>query len=277
MKISLIIPAYNEEQLIGSCLQSVVEHATDQLSEIIVIDNASSDRTAEIARSFPGVRVVREAQKGLSYARQRGLQEATGDLLAFVDADCRLSPDWIHLVRDVFDGLPDTVCLSGRYCYYDGSVLLRALLNILWWLSAPLAYRLVGYMVVGGNFVAKKSALEAIGGFDLEIPFYGEDTDIARRLSSVGRVLFRMRFHNSSSTRRFVKEGVILSCARYVMNFLWPVIFHRPFSQSYLDVRLESHLNGRLLFSGTLGRLIAETRSVYAGIHRRYMGLSSNK
>jgi glycosyltransferase involved in cell wall biosynthesis len=237
LKISLVIPAYNEELLIGTCLRSVAEHAANEFSEVIVIDNASFDRTAEIAKGVLGVRVVHEARKGLSYARQRGLEEATGDLLAFVDADTRLPPNWIHTVRDVFASSPETVCLSGRYCYYDGSFVLRALLNILWWLSAPLAYRLVGYMVVGGNFVARKAALEAIGGFDLEIPFYGEDTDIARRLSSTGRVVFRMSFYNNTSVRRFVGEGVAVTCARYAINFLWPVIRHRPFTKTYRDIR----------------------------------------
>jgi glycosyltransferase involved in cell wall biosynthesis len=240
MKISLIIPAYNEEQLIGSCLQSVAKHGVDQFSEIIVIDNASSDRTAEIAGSFPGVRVVRETRKGLSYARQRGLETATGDLLAFVDADTRLPAGWAHMVQEEFGRSSEIVCFSGRYSYYDGSFFLRTLLNIFWWLSAPLAYQLVGYMVVGGNFVARRTALEVIGGFDLKILFYGEDTDIARRLSSTGRVVFRMRFHNSTSTRRFVKEGLIVTSARYAINFIWPVIFHRPFSRSYFDVRSEA-------------------------------------
>jgi glycosyltransferase involved in cell wall biosynthesis len=243
MKISLIIPAYNEERLIGPCLQSVAKNAANQFSEIIVIDNASNDRTAEVAQNFPDVRVVREARKGLSYARQRGLQEATGDLLAFVDADSRMPPRWIHTVRDVFARRPGVVCLSGRYKYYDAAFFLRGILNVFWWLSAPAAYHLVGYMVVGGNFVARKTALEAIGGFNLEIPFYGEDTDIARRLHSTGRVLFCMSFHNCTSARRFVAEGLIVTCARYVMNFLWPVIFHRPFSKSYSDVRSKDPLS----------------------------------
>ena len=82
-------------------------------------------------------------------------------------------------------------------------------------------------MAVGGNFIVRKSALEAVGGFNCEIPFYGEDTDIAQRLSAVGRVLFRMGFYNNTSARRFIEEGTLLTCARYAMNFVWPVLFDK--------------------------------------------------
>jgi len=237
MKISLVIPAYNEEKVIGPCLESVGKQGANAFVEIIVVDNASCDRTAHIASAFTRVKVVREARKGLSYARQRGLQEATGELLAFIDADTRLPSDWINMVRDVFARLPHVVCLSGPYSYYDGSLLLRVTLHLLWRTFAPVAYWLVGYMVVGGNFVVKTSAIRMVGGFNLDIPFYGEDTDIARRLSSVGRVLFRMRLHNYTSTRRFLKEGLLATCGKYAVNFLWPVLFHRPFTKSYYDVR----------------------------------------
>ena len=76
-----------------------------------------------------------------------------------------------------------------------------------------------------------------MGGFDATIPFYGEDTDIARRLSAIGQVIFRMNFTNWTSMRRFRAEGIIMTSARYAVNFLWPVVFHRPFSRTHRIVR----------------------------------------
>jgi glycosyltransferase involved in cell wall biosynthesis len=63
MTISLIIPAYNEEKYIGSCIEYALRHAHDHVDEIIVIDNASTDNTKKIAESYPGVRVITEHKK----------------------------------------------------------------------------------------------------------------------------------------------------------------------------------------------------------------------
>jgi glycosyltransferase involved in cell wall biosynthesis len=237
MKISLIIPAHNEEKYIGACLAHAIENSGGAFHEIIVVDNVSTDKTAEIAKKYPGVRVVHEARKGLTRARERGLKEATGDFLAYIDADTRLPKKWIETLTKTLATEPHLVCLSGPYTYYDAPLHKKIILNGTWWLSAPLTYRIVGYMVLGGNFVAKKSALEAMGGFDQNIEFYGEDTDIARRLSKHGKVIFKMGFSMPSSSRRFHAEGLIKTNLVYGLNYLWQVIFHKPFTNTYHDIR----------------------------------------
>ena len=89
--LSLIIPAYNEEAYIGPCLDSVLQNAMGRFHEIIVVNNASTDRTYEVARARRDVRVVHETQNGICYARQRGFEEATGEILAISMRirDCR--------------------------------------------------------------------------------------------------------------------------------------------------------------------------------------------
>src|SRR3989344_7732916 len=154
LKISLIIPAYNEEKYIGECLLSARKHAAD-FCEIIVINNASTDKTADIAKSFPGVRVVDEPQKGLARARQRGLLEASGDIIAFIDADCRLPSHWFKDVLKEFSCNPNLAALSGTYRYYDLPRFQKFMAE-LGWRTAPPVYRAVGYMILGGNFAAKK-------------------------------------------------------------------------------------------------------------------------
>jgi len=239
MKISIVIPAYNEEHYIGDCIDAVKKHAGDKIHEIIVINNRSTDRTEEIAIQ-KGARVVYEALKGLTRARQRGLIEATGDLLAYIDADTRMPRGWVEKAETLYAKYPDMVCLSGPYRYYDGSVWKRTVMNILWYVTAPIPYRLIGYMTLGGNFIAKKEALTAMGGFDTSIDFYGEDTDIARRLSSFGKVRFRMDFFIYSSSRRFTSEGLIKTNIVYALNFIWEVLFHRPFTKRYQDIRIKN-------------------------------------
>jgi GT2 family glycosyltransferase len=95
----------------------------------------------------------------------------------------------------------------------------------------------VGSMVQGGNFVVLRSALERIGGFNLSISFYGEDTDIARRMSAVGNVLFTHELKMYSSARRLKKEGLLLMAARYTINYIWTTFLKRPFSHDHIDIR----------------------------------------
>ena len=91
VNISLIIPAHNEEKYLPGCLQNIAPHV-GRLLEVIVVDNASADDTAEVARQFQFARVVHEPRKGLLWARQRGFLESRGDHLAYIDADCRMPP-----------------------------------------------------------------------------------------------------------------------------------------------------------------------------------------
>jgi GT2 family glycosyltransferase len=95
----------------------------------------------------------------------------------------------------------------------------------------------VGSMVQGGNFVITRQALEEIGGFNLAITFYGEDTDIARRLNDVGEVRFTFELKMFSSARRLKNEGMLTMAARYSINYLWTTFFKRPFTHTHIDIR----------------------------------------
>jgi glycosyltransferase involved in cell wall biosynthesis len=87
MTLSIVIPAFNEEKYIGDCLKSCLKFAPANLREIIVVDNASTDRTAEVARGYgPLVRVVSQPKKGLTHARQAGFEAAQGDIMMSIDA-----------------------------------------------------------------------------------------------------------------------------------------------------------------------------------------------
>jgi GT2 family glycosyltransferase len=98
----------------------------------------------------------------------------------------------------------------------------------------------VGSMVQGGNFVVSRPALENIGGFNLDITFYGEDTDIARRLNEVGEVLFTLDLKMLSSGRRLRHEGILTMAARYSVNYFWTTFLKRPYTREHIDVRESS-------------------------------------
>ena len=244
MTLSFVIPAYNEEAYLGACIESILSQ-TAGLSEdveIIVVNNGSTDRTREVVRSYPGVKLVDEPRKGLPYARQAGFLASRGTLIANVDSDSRLTPGWIERVLRTFRQQPDLASLSGPLLYYDLTPRQRSLVN-LFYLAAWLTYITnkyvlrVGAMVQGGNFVVSRAALKRIGGYDVSITFYGEDTDIARRLHEVGPVLFTFDLKMFSSARRLKHEGMFTIAARYSINYLWTIFFKRPFTREHIDVR----------------------------------------
>lgn len=244
MRLSFVIPAYNEESYLPACLESIVAQTRglgDDV-EIIVVNNASSDRTREIALSFPGVTLVDEPRKGLTYARQAGFCASSGELIANVDADSRLTEGWVDKVLAEFAREPKLVAFSGPVVYYDLTPSQRVSVQMFYFLAfcVYVMNRYVlraGSMVQGGNFVLKSSALRSIGGFNLSIPFYGEDTDIARRLNRQGKVEFTFRLKMFSSARRLKHEGMLTIAARYTINYLWTTFRKRPFTEEYVDVR----------------------------------------
>ena len=236
MKISFIIPAYNEEKYIADCIDSIIKYGPEE-AEIIVIDNASTDQTAQVAGQYPRVKIVAEPDKGLTKARQKGLETAQGELLAYIDADNRISEHWLKILEKEFSKNEELVCLSGRYHFYDGSKIKQALLSPLFHFFVFFVDKLTSYLIYGGNFVAKKQTLLNAGGFDKNIAFYGEDTEIAQRLSKVGKVKFRYDFFVYASARRFHSEGVFKMIFKYSLNYLWIVIFKKPFTKEYKDIR----------------------------------------
>jgi len=244
MRLSFVVPAYNEETYLPACLESILAQTQGMgdAVEIIVVNNASSDRTREVALGYPGVQVVDEPRKGLTHARQAGFTASTGELIANVDSDSRLTPGWVARVLKAFAEEPKLVSLSGPFVYYDLTPTQRVSVQV-FYAVAFMVYALnryvlrAGSMVQGGNFVLRRKALEEIGGFNLAISFYGEDTDIARRLNGVGKVKFTFDLKMFSSARRLKQEGMLTIAARYTINYLWTTFRKRPFTEDYIDIR----------------------------------------
>ena len=246
MRMSFVVPAFNEELYLGDCLRSILRDTAgmEDAVEILVVNNGSTDGTRELALSFPGVRVVEEPTRGLSRARQAGFLAATGDLVANVDADSRLPTGWTRRVMESFRADEEMVAMSGPLVYFDlpsrKRLLVRGFYAMAWVSYAVNRYLLgVGSMVQGGNFVVTRAAMERIGGCDVSIVFYGEDTDLARRLHKVGRVRFTFELKMLSSARRLKHEGLLRMAWRYSVNYLWTTFRKRPFTEVHQDIREE--------------------------------------
>ena len=99
--LSVVIPARNEASILGYCL-TALSGQSDPVDEIILVDNDSSDSTAAVARSHPGVVVVREPRPGVTYARNTGFDAATADVIVRIDADTIVTADWARSIRRAF-------------------------------------------------------------------------------------------------------------------------------------------------------------------------------
>jgi glycosyltransferase involved in cell wall biosynthesis len=210
--------------------------------EIIVVNNASTDETGAMARAVPGVRVVNEPTKGLVVAREAGRQSAGSDILAYVDADCRVPPQWLERIERRFERA-EVVAVTGPYRFYDWDVTGRWLIRAYDYLVAPLTHALVhhllglGAVLYGGNFAVRRSALARIGGFDRTIEFHGEDTNLGRRLTPIGVVELHRDCWVWTSARRYRAMGKRKVFGLYIRNFWSEILRHRPADAEHLDVR----------------------------------------
>ncbi len=174
MDVSIIIPAFNEEEYLGATLDAIeaaskrLVGAADVGIEVIVVDNNSVDGTADVAHARGAV-VVNEPVQGISRARNAGAREASGEVLVFVDADVILPENLLLLVHDA---MSDRICVGGGADveYRPRRVLVRAYLRM---------WRILGRMtdmVQGATQFCRKDVFEEIGGYD-ETAWIGEDVD----------------------------------------------------------------------------------------------------
>jgi glycosyltransferase involved in cell wall biosynthesis len=105
LSLAIVIPAYNEQRHLAACLKSIARQTVPP-DEVIVVDNNSTDRTAIIAKKYPFVKVIKEPVQGLIAARNTGFAAAKSDLLARINADVRLAPNWVELVHADFAARP---------------------------------------------------------------------------------------------------------------------------------------------------------------------------
>ena len=243
-QVSFVVPAFNEEVLLPACLDAIRSEIarTGCRAEILVVNNASTDRTVEVAEAIPGVTVVHEPVKGLVSARRCGFEAARGVLIANIDADTLVPPFWLDRVLESFAADPKLVALSGPYDYYDVPLHIRAFSRAFYMMGfCTYAFNKhvlgVGSMVQGGNFIVLRDALAEAGGFSDTFQFYGEDTDIARRMNRVGNVMFTWKLMAKASGRRLRGDGVVMTGIRYSTNYLWATFFRKPFTDAWHDYR----------------------------------------
>ena len=181
--ISIIIPAYNEEKHLPLCLESLSNlNYPKRNIEIIVVDNGSTDRTREIARSF-GVRLLRDDTKNVSGLRNYGVANSKGDILAFVDADCIVSKDWLKNALKYFEAM-DVVAWGAPPTPPENPTWVQKT----WYLVRQKSEMIQNVdWLESMNLFVRKDQFLAVGGFN-ESLVTCEDVDFCYRLSKYGRI-----------------------------------------------------------------------------------------
>lgn len=183
LQISIVIPAFNEERLLAQTLAEinrarVAFTAAGFTSELIVCDNNSTDRTAEIARAA-GATVVFEPINQIGRARNRGAAAAAGDWLLFIDADSHPSPE-------LFTDVAATI-QSGRYLAGGCVIRLAGNHRAAQWLTCAWNWVSRQRRLLAGSFIFVEAvAFREVGGFSNEF-FTGEELDLSLRLRALGR------------------------------------------------------------------------------------------
>jgi len=191
--ISIVIPAFNEEATIEATLRSILSqnilYKYKDYFECIVVDNESTDRTAEIARRYCQVIT---APRGKLNARDAGIRYASGDIIVSCDADCYYPPNWLNLltryfhIRDVV-ATHSVILIQGNMLQRIGSV----------WAASIRSRTYMRYRLSGANSAFRKEAYSAIGGFDLTTNQFDreeiaaeEEVALYLKLSKLGTIVF---------------------------------------------------------------------------------------
>ncbi len=203
--ISVIIPAYNEEEYIGECLSALKNCKTNDY-EIIIVDGKSTDRTVEICRSYTDRIIIEEEKEGIGPARNKGAAQAKGEIVAFLDADSIPCEGWLDIIQESFTHGIDALggpTFYGRLKYDLFSRAVFLVNNIT---------KLRGLIYLSGNNSAyRKDLFFEIGGFKKVVC---EDLDLSRDLSKKGaKITFNPAMKVLLSPRRFEKKGFLRTVA----------------------------------------------------------------
>jgi glycosyltransferase involved in cell wall biosynthesis len=214
--ISVIVPTLNEEKYLPRCLRSLANQASDRSLEILVVDGGSTDQTVQIAKKYAD-KVFVKANAPVGAARNLGAKAATGDILAFIDADTIANPEWLTSIAEAFRREPRAVGLTGPTLPYDG----RPSDWITYRLWTIYFQRLLLYLemphVIGFNCAYRRAPFLSVGGFD-EDSVMSEDIKLAHKIRRYGKIRFEKRMSALTSARRFRKYGHLYIGGLYLLN-----------------------------------------------------------
>jgi GT2 family glycosyltransferase len=186
MPVSIIIPTFNGAARIANCLDALLNQSHKQDAEILVVDDGSTDKIAEVVSRYPGVRLVSQSNAGPAAARNRGALEACGTIIVFTDDDCVPAPDWLAAMLEPFKD-PGLVGTKGIYRTRQGSLAAR-FVQIEYEDKYRLMARLPRIDFIDTYSAAfRRDRFLEMGGYDTSFPVAcAEDIELTYRMSRRG-------------------------------------------------------------------------------------------
>ncbi len=241
-KLSVVIPAYNEQDYIGRTLKSLKEQSFRNF-EVIVVDNNSTDQTASIAKAA-GARVLSEKQPGVCPARQTGTKAAKGAIVVSTDADTTFPKQWLTRIDAVFAANPTATLVAGPFEFVDPPKTIAKIYELAVKASKKF-YERTGRIFDAGacNLAFRKTAWEKIGGYNTKLTQGGDQIDFIRRLQPLGPqvALFDNRVKTSSrrANRGTFYSLVITMGLYYFADYFIGRLVGRSLLGSYKPIRTE--------------------------------------
>ncbi|HWD58637.1 MAG TPA: glycosyltransferase [Stellaceae bacterium] len=184
-RVSVVVCAYNAERTMAACLASL-EKLNYPDYEVIVVNDGSTDRTPAIAENYPDFRIISQANKGLSVARNVGAEAATGEIVAYTDSDCVADPDWLDYLIGTMEARGLAACGGPNFPPPENELVPEAVAVSP---GAPCHVLLddeIAEHIAGCNMAFRRDVLLGIGGFDPIFRAAGDDVDICWRLQDAG-------------------------------------------------------------------------------------------
>ncbi len=242
--VSVIIPVYNAQDTIGSCLEAVVNCGYKNLEIICVDDGSADDSVARIERycaQYGFIRLIREKHGGPAHARNAGVERSKGAFLFFVDSDIFIAPRAIQKLADCFRSDPALACAGGMVLPFSRVSRAEKFDDLRYRRIFGRKSKYVDYLPISNLLVSREMFLR-IGGFDERFPFACEDCDFGRRLRQDGRKLL----HCAQAT------------ALHVHSRNWRELLRRAFSygQGWIYLTAKSGRTVPLQICGTVVNLV---------------------
>jgi glycosyltransferase involved in cell wall biosynthesis len=218
MDISVIIPTYNEEKNIETCLKALQKQTLPRdRYEIIIVDGNSNDRTVEIAKKYAD-KVIQQKSKGIGGARNDGVKLARSELIATTDADTIVPSFWLKRIIYNFGRKKSIVAVYGPVEPIERNFKYRIFTTLINEIGFFLYKLGVFHTTVGSNSAFRKREFMLLGGYlDLTA---GDDYEMGMRFRRMGEVYYDRRLIVTSSMRRCEKFGIIYTLYNWWVNFL---------------------------------------------------------
>ena len=228
-RISVVVCTYNGSRTIRDCLEGLQKLEYPDY-ETILVDDGSTDGVGEIAAEYP-VQVIRTANRGLSAARNTGLEKATGEIVAYIDDDASPDPHWLHYLAWAFRNTDYAAVGGPNIPFPDDGPVATCVSNAPGGPMPVLISDTEAEHIAGCNMAFRKSWLKAIGGFDVQFRVAGDDVDICWRLQEHGGRLGYspaavVWHHYRNSLRAYWKQQAGYGKAEALLEAKWPEKFN---------------------------------------------------